>query len=93
MVGQYIFNGFISAALILNEDYKECSLLDVTSKLDLKGENYTEQRTSIPKEKIVKVLRCDSKLINLLKMVERTGGMILKKFKSRSLYMFLRPLL
>ena len=26
-------------------------------------------------------------------MVERTSSMILKKFKSRSLYMFLRPLL
>ena len=69
VVGQYIFNGFISAALMLNEEYKECSLLGVASQLNVKSENYTDERITIPTEKIAKVLGCDSKLINLLKMV------------------------
>lgn len=42
---------------------------------------------------MLSILRCDSKLINLLKIIEKTSSMILKKFRSRSLYMLLRPLL
>lgn len=47
----------------------------------------------VEEKKIVKILRCDSKLINLLKLIEKTSSMILKKFNSRSLYMLLQPLL
>lgn len=40
-----------------------------------------------------KLLKNDAKLINLLKMIEKTSAMVLKKFTSRSLYMLLRILL
>ena len=40
-----------------------------------------------------KLLKNDAKLINLLKMIEKTSAMVLKKFTPRSLYMLLRILL
>ncbi len=42
---------------------------------------------------MIQMLKCDAKLINLLKIIEKSSTTILKKYNSRSLYMLMRPLL